>query len=1742
MLPPVSNDEELVRDYFAHFFTTENEVAKYFRFIDSNYLNKLFAETKITLGSGDTEEYFSMLTPQEVTAIKEKTEISFALTNPEVFMPEDKVNLDIELKNVEKLIVKLYQINTSNYYKQQKNQISSSLDLDGLVANHEEIKTFNHAPQIRHKATLNFPQLKERGVYVVELIGNGISSRALIRKGQLNFMVRNGSAGQTVTIFDESRNLVKDANIWIEGREYKPDEHGHITIPYSTHPGNRKMIITQNDFACLHDFAHIAEAYKLTGGFYIDRESLIEGKNAGVIFRPMLYINGSRADLALLKETVLTISSQDLEGVSSNRDIRNFELFNNKESVFEFKVPEKLNKISFKVQGKIDNLSKNSKDELEISQAFVVNKIAKTEKIQTFLPRKIEGEYQVCLLGLSGEPVENYPIQLEIKAKHFKRSLHTSLKTDDRGRCYLGKLVDIEWINISAAECESYKLIPTGSQQSYPEFISIRSGETISLPALHDELPVNELMSLLELRGSSYYKDWTSNVRLIDGAITVDDLPAGDYELFLIKPEAAIAIKVADGSQTAGYIVSDCQLIKSQNSRQTFIHRVKQSSKDKCRIVLKNASKNTRVHVLGTRFIPDFSIYKNFSLDSNNAANFRLLDIPLSKYLSGRNIGDEYKYILERKYARIFPGNMLKRPGLLLNPWSLGTTDTDTQSAGFGSGWAEPSASARKRSAVLSESARYDGTLDGDSSFASLNFLPAPSVIMTNLRPDQKGIVEIDLSETKVLQHLHIIAVDGEATSYAELSLAEKDESYKSISMNRALDPKRHFSEQKNISVISMNDKLEIADMTTAKLEVFDSLSSVYQLFSSINKNENLAEFNFIINWPELNEKKQLELYSKYSCHELNFFLYKKDRKFFDKVIKPYIAHKRDKTFIDNWLLNNNLTAYLEPWAFERLNIAEKILLAAKLDPEKAGIKRHVSDLCDLLPANIDYFNHLFKTALKGNALETESRLGYEKDIAKAQGLRSPAAPPAPGQARAKMVARRPSLQRAAAPMAKEEIASFADFDSAAETDDEYLGYDSGRRDEVKQLFRQLDKTEEWVENNYYKLPIDKQTASLITVNNFWRDFADNKKGQLFVSKNVAEASGSFTEMMLALAVLDLPFAAQKHETDFANTSMKLKPGNNLIAFHREIKEVKDVAKTQSILTGQNFFAQNDRYYYERNERFDKFVTEEFLIRQVYGCQVILTNPTSSRKNVDVLLQIPDGAIPVLQGFYTSSINMQLEAFSTKTHEYYFYFPEPGRKIHYPVHVSQEETMIAAGKPFVFNVVAELTNYDKTSWPYISQNGTTGEVLSYLQQNNIDRLDLTLIAFRLKDKDFFIKLYNILKARHVFNATVWSYSLYHRHIEALQEFLENSAFAKQCGTTFNSSLLKVEPVSRHRYQHKEYWPLINARVYQLGRQRKILNKQLDRQYSALLSDLKYKKQLDDYDRMAVVYYLLLQDRIEEANEIFTQIKSAEQINSLQYDYLQAYLAFYFERPQTATKIAEKYSQYPVVRWRNLFADVIAQSQEITGDATQVIDEESRRQKQNRLADSQPQLDFSIEKQRISLNHKNMEKVKINFYEMDIELLFSKQPFVKEVSEQFSVIQPNHSIVQQLEKAKNQTFIELPQQFKEKNVMIEVSSSGISKTAAYYPNSMLVSFAEQYGQLRVSHKETQKPLSKVYIKVYSRLKNGEVKFYRDGYTDLRGKFDYASLSTNELDHSERFSLLIMSENNGALVREAAPPNR
>jgi hypothetical protein len=131
---------------------------------------------------------------------------------------------------------------------------------------------------------------------------------------------------------------------------------------------------------------------------------------------------------------------------------------------------------------------------------------------------------------------------------------------------------------------------------------------------------------------------------------------------------------------------------------------------------------------------------------------------------------------------------------------------------------------------------------------------------------------------------------------------------------------------------------------------------------------------------------------------------------------------------------------------------------------------------------------------------------------------------------------------------------------------------------------------------------------------------------------------------------------------------------------------------------------------------------------------------------------------------------------------------------------------------------------------------------------------------------------------------------------------------------------------------------------------------------------------------------------------------------------------------------------------------------------------------------------------------------------------------------------------ELAKDKTTFTFDLPEKFHNGNVMVEVTAGGVKKASMYTAHRMNVQVVENYGQVRVSEEETGKPLPKVYVKVYALRKDGRVRFYKDGYTDLRGRFDSVSLNTNELDFVQRFAVLVMSETHGAVIREAAAPKR
>src|SRR5205085_9331050 len=139
-----------------------------------------------------------LLTPAAYQALKDRVDVDFAATSPRLLAPADDVRLDLLVKNVSKLIVKLYEVNTLSFFLTQKRQLNTDVNLDGLVANKETTHDFSaeeagRNPFRRVPRIFDFPELKGRGAWIVEFIGGGKSSRALIRKGQWHLIQRIGA-------------------------------------------------------------------------------------------------------------------------------------------------------------------------------------------------------------------------------------------------------------------------------------------------------------------------------------------------------------------------------------------------------------------------------------------------------------------------------------------------------------------------------------------------------------------------------------------------------------------------------------------------------------------------------------------------------------------------------------------------------------------------------------------------------------------------------------------------------------------------------------------------------------------------------------------------------------------------------------------------------------------------------------------------------------------------------------------------------------------------------------------------------------------------------------------------------------------------------------------------------------------------------------------------------------------------------------------------------------------------------------------------------------------------------------------------------------------------------------------------------------------------------------------------------------------------------------------------------------
>jgi hypothetical protein len=1779
-LPPINNEEPLVRAFLLEFFREAANDDAFRPYVSDYFLKPLFAEAKIVNGVGDPLQWAPMLSPDAYKQLKERVDIDFAETNPLLFGADDAVKLTAFVKNVPSLIVKIYEINTFNYYRETGNPLNLAINLDGLVASASRRMEYKEPSERRVGRTFELPELKGRGVYVVELIGNGKSSRALVQKGRLDTLQEVTAAGHSFTVLDETGKRVTDASGWLGGRDFAPDKEGRILVPFTTEPKSEKLVIRKDGFATLVSFNHLAETYALKAGIYVDREALIRREKALIVLRPVFTVNNRPVSLKLLKDPRLVIRSTDLQGIATEKEVADLVLREDSETVQEILVPENTIELSVTLKAEVQNLSQSKKQDLMDSESFTLNGIERTTDVQALHFGRSASGYSVDARGKNGEILPGEPLQCFFKHRCFRDEVHVELKTDAQGRVQLGALAGIARFRIKAASGVERTATPSRGACAYPDALHGWVGETLRVPITWDATEAGSEVSLLEMRNGQFVKDWQDALASVDGFLELRGLPAGDYSLVLKAEGREIAVRVTQGEARGGFVVSQRRALELPRLAPLNVTALT-STPENVVIQLAHVTPFTRVHLFATRYLPAYDLFGRLGY----AGVPGLLQQPWQPtrtfYESGRDIGDEYRYIIDRQQTVKYPGNMLERPGLLLNPWALRATEAQRERLELGGEYAGRDAEMMKSYGGSGRAIRSAAGLP--EGYVGLDFLKQPAVTLLNLVPNKEGSVVVPRALLKGLPQLRILAIDPTTTVLKHLALEDTPVVTRELRLAAGLDPKKSFSEQKRITPLAAKASVTVADVTTARFETYDTLAKAYRLLATLNSDATFGEFSFVANWPSLDPQEQRRLYSKYACHELSFFLYHKDPKFFASVIAPSLKNKKDKTFLDHWLLNDDLSGYLEPWRFERLNAAERVLLGKRLREQEASVARDTRERVALILPDMEAFNRCFDTAVQSGSLEPgggggvaaaieelRDRVALKIQVPKPQFTGTPkdirsanlesstlaAAPPAPvvmeaakrmNEEQRSKIAPGMTRQRALARRAdefKDKKAVAAADPFAADEAKEVVFFDAQdkQREDTRRFFQKLDKTQEWAENNYYHLPIAQHVAGRVKVNTFWGDYAAHDGKTPFLSKAFPETATNFTEMMLALAVLELPFKAAAHDEKVEGLSYTLQPKSPLLLFHREICESARETLPGGVLVAQQFFRADDRERIENGERFDKLVTDEFLPGVVYGAQVVLTNPTGSRQKLQVLLQIPVGAMPVNNGFYTRGVYVAMEPYSTQTQEYFFYFPATGDYPHYPVTLARNDKVVGSAPPFTFHVVEKLSKIDTTSWAWISQNGTEDEVLAFLNAANLHRISLDEIAWRMKEAAYFKKVTALLDARHLYANTLWSYGVLHNDVATIREFLRHHTFAAQCGLWLVSPLLTLDPVERFDYQHLEYAPLVNPRAHGVGAKRTILNASFRQQYQRYMKVLSYKPKVESVDALAVAYYMTLQDRVTEALDWFGRVDRKAVSELLQCDYLEAYLAFYKGDTATARKLAKKHVDEGVDRWRDRFVQVLSQLDEIDGGVASKADQEKRDEAQAALAASEPVLELQVEAGRIRLDTRNLKACTLNFYPMDIELLFSRSPFLQEGAAQFSYIRPMLSRVVEIPAGKKELMVDLPEEFKTKNVMVEAVAAGVRKTQAYYANTLKVQMIESYGQLLVTQAQTGKAVSGAYVKVYAKMNDGTVKFFKDGYTDLRGRFDYVSLNTNELEDSQRLAVLVLSDAFGAVVREAPPPKR
>jgi hypothetical protein len=176
-------------------------------------------------------------------------------------------------------------------------------------------------------------------------------------------------------------------------------------------------------------------------------------------------------------------------------------------------------------------------------------------------------------------------------------------------------------------------------------------------------------------------------------------------------------------------------------------------------------------------------------------------------------------------------------------------------------------------------------------------------------------------------------------------------------------------------------------------------------------------------------------------------------------------------------------------------------------------------------------------------------------------------------------------------------------------------------------------------------------------------------------------------EFVFTICFLPDDFVA-KYSLQSNNDDVTITVGSSFFVFVKEVKTAEYVKK-YGIWVRQRFFDSREPYIIEDDAtQLEENVTE-FLKDKIYTCHTTITNTSLASLDLQVLLDVPQGSIPVSSHEYTKIISDMIGSYSIKSYHTNFYFPISGSFQVYPSTVSKNSKLVAKAEQLEVIVVCD---------------------------------------------------------------------------------------------------------------------------------------------------------------------------------------------------------------------------------------------------------------------------------------------------------------------------------------------------------------------------------------------------------------------------------------------------------------------